>query len=357
MLAPTYTMRLEIPKNLREKVEASLMSKVLTFINNLKIAHKIAIVVFVLGCLAFASKDAGKQHDMYENFLKLDYQQCQKDNPNDGAATVKCQLSKAEKNKKQLNKSVILEFVGVFIFAIVIFPLYLIFYNIFYILKLGYKNYYEHSKIVPIKKLFHFSGIAYLSIALLALIIYHENALVRAKMGNHLPSNSFIYTDFKQFDENDNSALLMAGGVWTNNAIPIENLKFGDIDSDNYVTKIECWKDKGKCDHANGDVTIGTDYHLTQVNYQDSQIEYWGTDKIVSVQNSTCIKTRYTFNFKTELVSLDKIQNENAPYMCGAVETTSFTLSDGTDIEMAIERNEAGPATSAIRYIFSSIFK
>ena len=357
MLAPTYTMRLEIPTNLREKVEASLMSRVLTFINNLKVAHKIAIVVFVLGCLAFASKDVSKKYDMYENFLKLDYQQCQKDNPNDRAATVKCQLSKAEQNKKQLNKSLILEFVGIFIFAIVLFPLYLIFYNIFYILKLGYKNYYEHSKIVTIKKLFHFSGIAYLSIVLLALIIYHENALVRAKMGNHLPSNSFIYTDFKQFDENDNSALLMAGGVWTNNAIPIENLKFGDIDSDNYVTKIECWKDKGKCDHANGDVTIGTDYHLTQVDYQESQIEYWGADKIVSAQNSSCVNKRYTFDLKTELVTREEFQNEDAPYRCGGVDPTKFTLSDGTEFETAIEINEAGPVTRALTYVLRSIFQ
>lgn len=331
------------------------MSKVLTFIKNLNVAHKIAIVVFALGCLVFASKDVSKQHEMYQNFLKLDYEKCQKDNVNNYSAVIKCQLSESDKNKENFQKSAISRVVVTFAVGILLFPAYLIFYNIFCILKVGYRTYYNYSDQSKMKKFLHFSGILYLSITLLILIIYHEDALVASKMGNKLPMKGFTYTDLKEFGD-ENYAILTVNGVWTNNAIPVRNLKFKDIDADNYVTKVECWKENGRCDHANGDVTIGADYHLTQVDHQESQIEYWGTDKIVSVQNSFCAKTRYTFNLKTELVTREKIQNEDATYRCGAIDATSFTLSDGTDVEMAIERNEAGPVSRAIGYILSGIF-
>jgi hypothetical protein len=349
-------MSLEIPTNLREKVEASLMSRVLKFINNLNVAHKIAIVVFALGCLAFASKDVSKKQEMYENFLKFDYEQCQKYNSNDNAALLKCQLSKSEKNKENFQEFAIGRFAATFAVAIMLFPLYLIFYNIFCILKIGYKNHYNYGDQNKVRKFIHFSGILYLSITLLILIIYHENALVSSKMGNKLPMKDFTYTDLKEFRD-ENYAILVVNGVWTNNAMPVRNLKFKDIDSYNYVTKVECWKESGRCDHANGDVTIGADYHLTQVDHQVSEIEYWGTDKVVSIRNSICEKTRYTFNLKTELVTREIIPNEEATYKCGAIDAASFTLSDGSDIEMVIELNEAGPVTSIIGYVLRGIFK
>ena len=332
------------------------MSKILTCIKNLKFAHKIAIVIFALGCLAFAAKDVGEQQKMYEHFLTLDYEQCQKNNPSDNTATVACQLSKSEKNKEEFYNSIIIRILFIIGAGIALFPLYLISYNIFYILKIGYKNHYDYSEISKKRKLLHFSGITYLSITLLVLIIYHENALVGSKMGNHLPMKSFTYTNFKEFGY-ENSALLTVNGVWTNNAIPIKNLRFKDIQNDNYVSNIECWQEKGKCDHVNGDITIGDDYHLTQVDYQESQIEYWGTDKIVSVQNSSCVTKRYTFDLKTELVTREELQNEDAPYRCGGVDPTKFTLSDGTDFETAIEINEAGPVTRALTYVLRSIFQ
>lgn len=327
------------------------MNVLLNFIKNISAVHKFAIVVIALCCLAFATSKVGEQHDQQATLLKLEYQQCAQDNLTDTAARKKCQSERLEENQKFSDHGII--YLGAIASGLALFPLYLILYNIFYILKFGYKNRYDHSKMNKMERFIHFSGMSYLSIIVIGLILYHEVSLVDKKIGSHLPSKTFFYDGFGD----KQAAFLGVDGIWINNAIPIKELNFKYIDYDNYVTKIECWKEKGKCDHAISHNTIGEDYHLIYVDYEESQIEYWGQDKIVSVENDLCVRTKYTFDLKAELVTREEMQNEDRHYGCGRFEKKSFTLSDGVDVEMAIENNEAGPVTNAIRYILGGIFK
>jgi hypothetical protein len=324
----------------------------------IKPIHKFVILLFIGSLIYNVSTEVRDYNNLIQAVSSYELKDCQSKSVGKPDETLSCiNKIKSEDNEKfwsHLEQTIS----ALSIIHLLLFPFYLIFYNIILFIFQGYRSKYKFSEMSLTKKFIHLIGFIYVLLGIFFSYVAYDYISFRQKVPVTLfSSQGSIYDD-----------RATVSGVWVrdiyqNEDVTLKNVAsyFGGND-DQYTLDsqlIECSSEAMTCIHTEISInSLGTPLTALQ---SESRITEWKENYIKSEVDYDCFVDKYTFKAKDYTdytdapgdtgiwlrISKDKPECSNRDIASGG-----YKLWDGTELDLELRANESGQLLKMIVRIF-----
>jgi hypothetical protein len=323
----------------------------------IKPIHKFVIFLFIGSLIYNVSTNVNDYYKNRQATYSYELKDCQSKNVGRSDDTISC-IKKLKSKDSEYFWSYTESMVSALtLIHVLIFPFYLILYNIFGFIFRGYKQKYKISEMSLAKKLIHLLGLIYFLLAVFCSYVFYNYISLHLKIPVTLfSSKARIYDDTAS-----------VSGVWVkdiyqNEDVTLKNVAtyYGSKD-EQYVLDshlIECSRETMTCTHT--EISVDPSGTPLTAYQSESRITEWKENYIKSEIDDECVVERYTFNAKDYS---DDTDYSNAPDDTGIllrqkkdkpecsdrdVASGGYKLWDGTYLDLKLRANESGQVLKMI---------
>ena len=316
----------------------------------IKPIHKFVILLFIGSLIYNVSTEVRDYNNNRQALSSYELKDCQSKNVGRADDTISCIKELKSKDSEYFWSYTESMASALTLIHVLIFPFYLILYNIFGFIFKGYRQKYKISEMSLTKKLIHLLGLIYFLLAIFCSYVFYNYISLHLKIPVTLfSSKAMIYDDRAS-----------VSGVWVKDIYQNEDVTLKNVASyygskDNQYTLdsdlIECSRETMTCVHTK----ISVDPSGALTSYQsESRITEWKENYIKSEVDDECVVERYTFNAKDYS---DDTDYSNAPDDTGILLITKkakpecsnrdiasggYKLWGGTYLDLKLKANESG---------------
>lgn len=306
-------------------------------IRGIKTIHKVVITIFMIGYLAMVTNVLSDRQKLSQNLLKYGVAECQEAHKGNVSKINECEIQERRERDRQDASYKTDTVLALAVLAIGLFPIWLVSYNTFRVIRSGYREIYNFRAMSNKGKALHILGLIYGSLIIIFCYTYIDYLIISSKIPVTPPAKHMSVS----------SEEMSVEGIWVEDLPPYEELNLSHLGRTIDNVAITCRKQTMTCDHRQVSVDLDSNHFLNFSGFDSSNVEIWDNERIVSYVYGGCWRNRYTFDLVSEKVLWDNVPVKS-PDCLNNTSQRSFTLWDGIDFHSELEWNERSRLIKAI---------
>lgn len=328
------------------------MDRVWTYIKGIKTIHKVVVVLFVISLVSTVHSQVVKYDDLTMSMSKTTHELCERDHPNNPTEIQSCVQKEGSSRSENRTEYVVDTSLAFLLFHIILFPFYIVLYNLSSFIINGYKKKYNFSDMKLYQKIIHSSGILYILMVSILIYCVTDNLLV-----DRLIPVIHFQKNFSDTHDWENGVVdgIEIEGVWVKDIEPSEDFTIdnvGETFGDTHVissVSIKCRKDTMGCSHRDVSITdVGGTRFLKMSDWITSSVTSWNDDYITTERNYDCLVDKFKFDVSGHKGSWTRAPTQVKGCEDRGIQGENYTLWDGLELQSKLEHGESGRLAKVI---------